>query len=364
MGYLKGLNSLRFFAAFFVIVSHGQISLWKLGVATQPKAAFFNRGGDGVEFFFTLSGFLITGLLIREIEKTGTVSLKKFYLRRVLRIWPLYFLAVFLGFVVLGFLYPLMYGRPYFEFRLLEGLAFFLFFLPNMVTSFYPTGLLYPLWSIGVEEQYYLFWAPLIKVFHGRLLLVLAIFLVISYGLAIAVHLNVFNFSPGWVKFFLSLKFYAMAMGGLFAYVFLKAGEGIRRVLLYRGIVPLAVLFILLWHYGVGFSFSDNFWFHLLLPIGYGLLILATVIPEGIFNFEGQPWTYLGVISYGLYVYHMFVDYFLRTLFTKFGMEVLAKGFWGPLLYHTLLLGITILVASLSYRYFESYFLKLKHRYA
>lgn len=77
--YLEGLNTLRFLAAFFVIFSHGQISLWKLKLVSQPSASIFNRGGDAVEFFFTLSGFLITFLLINEADKTKTISIWNIY---------------------------------------------------------------------------------------------------------------------------------------------------------------------------------------------------------------------------------------------------------------------------------------------
>ncbi len=74
--YLKGLNTMRFFAAFFVIISHGEISLDKLGDTRFANWSVFNRGGDAVEFFFTLSGFLITYLLQKEIARTSTVSIK------------------------------------------------------------------------------------------------------------------------------------------------------------------------------------------------------------------------------------------------------------------------------------------------
>src|ERR1700750_2614950 len=149
--YLKGLNTLRFFAAFFVIISHGEISLWKLGYEKMNGWSVFNRGGDAVEFFFTLSGFLITYLLQKEITRTGTVSIRDFYLRRVFRIWPLYFLVVLIGFIGLGLILPRLTHQPFFEFPLLPGFLLFVFFLPNLAAALYPTALLHPLWSIGVE---------------------------------------------------------------------------------------------------------------------------------------------------------------------------------------------------------------------
>src|SRR5215831_17781649 len=103
--YLKGLNALRFLAAAFVIISHGQQSITKLGFDKFSSLSVFNRGGDAVEFFYVLSGFLITYLLMGELDKTGTISIRSFYARRVFRIWPLYFLIVTLGFGFLGVIY-------------------------------------------------------------------------------------------------------------------------------------------------------------------------------------------------------------------------------------------------------------------
>ncbi|MBU3715366.1 MAG: acyltransferase, partial [Ferruginibacter sp.] len=164
--YLPGLNTLRFIAAFFVVISHANISLYKLGVYAECNFAFLNRGGDAVDFFFTLSGFLITYLLLHEIKKTQTVSVKSFYLRRVLRIWPLYFFLVFIGFILLGLIYPYLYKKPFFETSVIDLFLMFVFFVPNYAAKNYMVGLLNPLWSIGVEEQFYIFWAPLVKFFR------------------------------------------------------------------------------------------------------------------------------------------------------------------------------------------------------
>lgn len=132
--YLRGLNSLRFFAAFFVIISHGNISLCKLGIIKEYNLAVFSRGEDAVNFFFTLSGFLITYLLMGEIKETGNVSIKQFYLRRVFRIWPLYFLVAAIGFVLLGVIYPRVYHYNYFNFPIWEGVLFlFSFFLITLL---------------------------------------------------------------------------------------------------------------------------------------------------------------------------------------------------------------------------------------
>jgi peptidoglycan/LPS O-acetylase OafA/YrhL len=107
--YVPGLNSLRFFAAFVVIISHANQSLLKPGLDLPVNLLpVFQKGGDAVDFFFTLSGFLITYLLIDEKKETGTISLKNFYLRRVFRIWTLYFIVLAIGFGFFAVVYPLM----------------------------------------------------------------------------------------------------------------------------------------------------------------------------------------------------------------------------------------------------------------
>ncbi len=250
--YLKGLNTLRFFAAFFVIISHGQISISKLGFTNFNTLAIFNRGGDAVEFFFVLSGFLITYLLQKEIAKTGRVSIKQFYLRRVFRIWPLYFLIVVVGFIFLGYIIPNLTGEQFFKFPYFKGLLFFVFFLPNLVTSLYPVGMLYPLWSIGVEEQYYLFWAPLINLFRKRISVVILTFFVLSYiwyGLLLMKAIPV----PDGVLYFLKTqKFYAMATGGLFGLVFYKYSVQYEFSFLASKAMQRIVLALIVYYYFIG----------------------------------------------------------------------------------------------------------------
>jgi len=359
---LKGLNSLRFFAAFFVILSHANISLDKLGIYRHSGLAFLNRGGDAVDFFFTLSGFLITYLLILEINKTGTVSIKRFYLRRIFRIWPLYFLIVLLGFLILGWLYPKIYGSNYFSFSIVDGLLMFVLFIPNYAASNYPVGLLNPLWSIGVEEQFYLFWAPLVKFFRRWLLYMIVIFLLFSSLFYVLVDSGLVAVSPQWKKFLLTQKFYAMAIGSVFAYVLYHYYDVYNKSIFSTRYGQLLILLIVAGHYLIGFSFSDSLLFKILLALLYGLLIMnVSVVKIKIINIEHPVLAYLGVISYGIYMYHMLVDYFLRMMIpairTYLPVEILIGA------YYLMLILITVLIAALSYRYFEKFFLNMKNRF-
>jgi peptidoglycan/LPS O-acetylase OafA/YrhL len=92
----KGLNALRFFAAYLVL-HHGERMRAKYGSSNFKQYDIFNNGRIAVTFFFVLSGFLITHLLLYEKRSLGRIDIPKFYVRRSLRIWPLYFLLVGLG---------------------------------------------------------------------------------------------------------------------------------------------------------------------------------------------------------------------------------------------------------------------------
>ncbi|MDR3717117.1 MAG: acyltransferase [Puia sp.] len=363
--YLKGLNTLRFFAAFFVIISHGQISLYKMGLPDYINLPVFNRGSDAVEFFFTLSGFLITYLLQAEIRQSGTVSIRAFYWRRVFRIWPLYFLIVFIGFLLLGWLYPTLTGQPFFEFPLLKGLLLFICFLPNLATTLYPAGMLYPLWSIGVEEQYYLFWAPLVKIFRNRLFGLVILFFFVSCAWYYVVSKGLLPLSDDMRKFFITQKFYAMATGGVFGLILARHPEQYKRSFLAGKFAQVLLIGLLIGYYLLGIPFAaDGVLLHFLLSILYGILILnSSAIEKPVINLEREPFVYLGKISYGLYMYHMLADYILRFALLK--MHVNTKVNLKILMpfYHMALLGGAILLASLSYKYIESYFLRLKGKY-
>jgi peptidoglycan/LPS O-acetylase OafA/YrhL len=368
--YFRGFNGLRFLAAFFVLLSHGYQSVVKLGWVERLPLAVVNRGHDAVEFFFTLSGFLITYLLLNEREKSGTVSIRKFYLRRVLRIWPVYYLVLGVGLAFFIGVFPKLYGKPYFDFDLRYGVAAFVFFLPNLIATTHKVGLLFPLWSIGVEEQFYLFWAPLAK--YTRLGFGLLGSLVIVFGLfMVANELNLFGLSDTGQRFLATLKFYDMAVGALVAWLlFNKAEAWFSRLGLMSIYAQLGVMSVLAGHYLVGLEWvSGQVWFMVAVPWLYAGLLLQQALPsKPLISFDGKLLTWLGGISYGIYMYHMLVDYALRFvavyISARVGKPTGMLGLAAGGTYVALLTVSTIGVAYISYRYYEAWFLRLKHKVA
>ncbi len=364
--YLKGLNTFRFFAAFLVIMSHGHLSLIKLKIITGFPFPILARGRDGVEFFFVLSGFLITYLLSLEIKKTGNVSIKGFYMRRVFRIWPLYFIVLTIGFILLCIIYPLLYHKPFFAFPSWKWLTLFILFLPNLATKLYPMGMLNPLWSIGVEEQFYLFWAPFVKFFRNRIAIGIFLFILITSLWQLILERNLFNFPDLWVGFFKFQKFYAMSIGSFFGYQFFKLREIGYKPPSHQPVAQVVVLCLIIIHLFFVLPFSEDFIYRFFLSILFGLLIFTTVssTDSGAYlNFERVPFIYLGQISYGLYMYHMMIDYFLRIIFIKLNL-IYLNSYLVLGLYLTALFLLTIFVSAISFKYVESYFLRLKSKFS
>lgn len=361
--YLPGLNGLRAIAALLVVLHHVFQSSEKIGIIqTFPATVIFDRGRAAVDFFFTLSGFLITYLLLQEIARTGTVSLKGFYLRRLYRIWPLYYIILILGFAIFAGIYPRVYHKPYFEFNLAHGLLLYLLFLPHLVVAYYRVGLLLPLWSIGVEEQFYAFWAPLVKWCGRRSMLALVIaFIVATVAFSGLAHSDRVFPDEHVSAFVQQLRFHYMAVGAFFAYVLFYWGRRYRRSILAQLPVQWLNLAIIAYHYLIGFPPGWGVALDVGLALCYGTLILSvSAIPKPFVNLEREPLVYLGKISYGIYMYHMLGDYCIRSAFQAAGLTgaysiPLTMAYWFAVT------AVAVALAHLSYRYIESYFLSLGH---
>src|SRR5215510_7923630 len=179
--FFPNLNGLRFIAALMVIIHHVEQYKSIYGLPNNFSSTTIQIFGElGVVLFFVLSGFLITYLLLEEERQTNTIVIRNFYVRRILRIWPLYFLIVILALAVFPniplFILP-DYDRAKVYSHLAGKIFLYLFFLPNLVSPLFgivPYASL--TWSIGTEEQFYLTWPALLKnIKKYRLLLMFVI---------------------------------------------------------------------------------------------------------------------------------------------------------------------------------------------
>jgi peptidoglycan/LPS O-acetylase OafA/YrhL len=359
--HFKGLNSLRFLAAFFVVLGHIPLNQESLGLPHPNRGTFFFRGAFAVCFFFALSGFLITYLLLDEERQTGDISVRSFYLRRMCRIWPLYFAVVLFGLFFYNRLLPLLGIHYRIEYGLGTALLLYCALLPNLMNSLYTVGgILNPTWSIGIEEQFYLLWAPAVKRARSRLPALCWTVLGISFALFVLTHYGAFGVHEG-MRFTEQLKFHYMAAGGLCAWWLHRRREALLGSWPFANRAAQLILFALLVDFYL-FSFIPWGWLgtEVLQMVLYCWLIVnvaanpANVVPVGARAFD-----YLGTISYGIYMLHMLAvyatsEFFRRTVWWHGSLALYC------LVYYCLVFGLTSLFAHLSYRYFEWPFLRLK----
>jgi peptidoglycan/LPS O-acetylase OafA/YrhL len=366
--YFRGLNGLRFFAALAVIVTHIELIKQEFGFENlwHSNPLVFELGGLGVVFFFVLSGFLITYLLLQEKKVTGTIAVKKFYLRRILRIWPLYYLVVILGFFVLThfqfmdikFLEMRQQGNFH------ENLIFYLLFLPNLAFAVYGA---FPhigqTWSIGVEEQFYILWPVLVK--HSKnilraLLLVITILILLKAIVLMAWENNPTNPFLKVLKPFLAMtKMESMAIGGLGAY-FLFNSPAVK--ILFNNILLAGCLVITFILPFVTPSVIQNGIYLVYSVIFLIIMMNISSNPNSFLKLENGIFKLLGNISYGIYMYHLMVVAFVvgGLKYLEFKVD---NGFVSQLLIYTTSISLSILVSWLSYTYFEKWFLRLKTKF-
>ena len=195
---LPGLNGLRAFAASFVLFNHVFQIAGESG--DQSSLIFFKKhellGTEMVNLFFVISGFIITYILYSEKAETGRISLKNFYIKRILRIWPLYFGLIVIAFLVGNF------TSIYSAFPALNnaGLLILVLFLVTFFPAFPDPhiSVLPHYWSLSVEEQFYIFWPPVFRRLKGKKVLffcLLVIVLIILARNAMAYLVSYYHYS-------------------------------------------------------------------------------------------------------------------------------------------------------------------------
>ena len=315
----------------------------------------FQRGFTGVNFFFVLSGFLITTLLLREEDRDGRFSLIGFYYRRALRILPVYFLAVTLSAV----LWIGLRGQE----QWWDYLAYYYLFLANFMDDDIP--LLSHTWSLSVEEQYYIIWPTILLLLTAVKARVAVLVVLIAYMvLAASAVLPVIEMAPPTevARFLLPVSSYSAILIGSLAAVILHNPRSFAVVwpLLgnrYAPVVLFLVLLVVLQYLPLVLMGWPEFVMHLVMAL---LLVSVVVREDHVLDkfLRWSPIARIGTISYGLYIWHFYGRHF--------GNEVAdLLGLTGPL--HDWVVALVLLVTSigmaeLSFRYFESFFLNLRHR--
>lgn len=355
--FLPGLNGIRGIGILGVIISHTTLALNKFGLDNTILGQTPDGHARGLDFshyavtqFFVLSGFLITTLLLKEKQLAGTMSVRNFYMRRILRIWPLYYTYFILALLTLYY-YDVSYNHAMIPFYI-----FLMANIPFLLGDYIP--LLGHYWTLGVEEQFYLLF-PAIARLDNRKLLRWTIALLIMFMLikAICWLINYYYAYDFPYRFMLLSRFQGMMLGVIAAIMFEYKHPWIAWL-------SKRWLYALAW-FCVGLSMINHF--HIASFIDHEIMILATLLiifeqiqdKPKVINLENKVLDLLGRISYGIYVTHLMVIFFLGKL-----AAVLSD--YNVVNYVSVYAVVTsacIGLAYLSYEYFEKPFLKMKKRF-
>jgi peptidoglycan/LPS O-acetylase OafA/YrhL len=358
--YRPELDALRFFAFLGVFIFHAAPRTMDFyNAAGYPHwlssllISIFGAGAYGVDLFFALSAYLITSLLLRERVATGALDLRGFYLRRILRIWPLY-----LAFVAFAAIFAALFPGQHLPMRYVVG---YTLLAGNWIYAVYglPASFATPLWTVSIEEQFYLAWPLALRKASVRIMAIIAVGILVVAN-AWRVWLAISAAPVEWIEYNTFTRLDPIAFGILLALFGHKLPQFTRlqRVALLCG---GAATWVAVFAFTVtGNAITVTTW---RMALGHPIMALASVaVLLSVLGSQNRllrnaTLLYLGKISYGLYVLHEFAHFCaIRLVHASTPFMVVAQSIVG--------LTLTILLAAASYRWLESPFLRLKERFA
>ncbi|MBI4930320.1 MAG: acyltransferase [Bacteroidetes bacterium] len=348
ISYFPKIDSLRTIAVTMTLLAHFITDAgWK-------RIEYMNQG---VYLFFTISGFLITSILLKAKDRgneKGKISVViNFIIRRGLRLFPIYYLFL-LALICIKYFTNLWLWNDGFGIYYFTYTSNFLFFSEDIDQS----SLVGHIWTLGVEEQFYILWPWLIIFFNKKPLKYLIVFFILC-GLV---------FSLFYIKRFPFSNYHTLGIGAFLAYINTYKVQNVFFQLINKYNPASCFLFILLF-----FSISQLIDHHLVYSNALFIcreifLMLSTVsllmiaisdrkykIISPLLN--NKIMQYIGKISYGIYLYHKPIPFFINMLCKKNNWDL------PPVVLFIIYIIITIMIAILSYKYIELFFLKLKEKF-
>ncbi|MEO8413848.1 MAG: acyltransferase [Ginsengibacter sp.] len=318
----------------------------------------FNNLPLAIDVFFILSSFLLTYLALNEYKKRGNFSFRNYFTRRVLRIWPLYYFILMLAFI----LFPFAANLLHYKMTLPEP-VYYIFFIANFYTMNH-VFFLRLLWTISVEEQFYLLWGFCLRFFHKNLRTIIVLLFVTSIAFSLYAEFN------GIKYYFNTLTYlFDFASGALAALLIFRNNKIVTQFgnlskagsIAFYSYLPLHfILFYFLNDHSTGIS---NDLVGLLCRYVF-ILYIALFIMEQMINVsrssileKNRFLIFTGKISYGLYCFHGITIMSITLLIEHFNVDI--KNWIVVLIYFTL----NYVIATVSYFYLESPFLKLKEKW-
>lgn len=342
--HIPQLDALRGIAVLTVIGYHG------LHLAPHLHLnVVLGTGYVGVDLFFVLSGFLITGILIR--TKDSANYFRNFYARRALRIWPVYYVLLLFTFVVLPLIHPQSVAEIFAKSHPWESYPFF---LQNLTVNGNSFGTLTATWSLAIEEQFYLVWPLIIflappcllkPIAVGALLLSVATRWSVQYGLIppIIIYTNTLTRLDG------------LALGALLALWIPKAQKTTVQLVGFFGIGLTAPIALML-----GYVSPGHWAFFAVVSACFACLVLLTLQTDALSKLRFLRYT--GKISYCLYLVHVPV-FMLAEKPTIRALGPFRSGVIGDALLFLACILVCYVIAAVSWTFFESKFLRLKDRF-
>ena len=358
--YHPELDVLRFFAFLAVFFHHAipaESAFYARGglspTITQWLLAAKEAGAYGVDLFFVLSSYLITELLLREHARRGTFSVAAFYARRALRIWPLYFVFIAATIFIVPALLPQEQFGPIY-------IVSFLLFFGNWACAIYglPFSVASPLWSISVEEQFYIGWPLALRLIGIHRIKVIAFSLLgIAIGTRVFLAVGGFQHPAVWCNTLARLD--PIALGALLALFLGGRAPQISNALRFALLGLSFAIFLLVAKF-LSQDGPTSVLTYAATAVASVCLLVAFLRNEASFlRVAPFSWlVYLGRISYGLYVFHLLA----LVLVARVLIPQLPNGisFEGRRIVSFLL---TLLLAAVSYHLLEKPFLRLKKRF-
>ncbi len=372
--HFSGLDGLRFISISFVVLHHLFTFKTNFGYNRYDLPVLGDIGYYGIQFFFAGSGFLITYLLLKEYDKNKAISLRSFYIRRVLRIWPAYYLLILLA------LYPVLHTGffripgltdAYLQSNYHKGNLLYLFFLPHIAPFSFPTvPYVHQTYTIGIEEQFYFLWGLLFVLVPriGRNFFIRLI--------AAVLLLNVFHdvcFAtmsqedmPRWslplmkaATYIKYSRFSTFAIGSLFAFSFFQNRQWIKvfRSAYFQVFIYLLLIVSIKYRFSIPYFHDEYISIVMLCVFG-----IATFREDSFIPYSAGWLSFLGKISYGIYLFHIFAI----VLAIKVNALIFPGREEDLLSLSSLVLmtmAFAILLGYISYFTIEAFFLNIKKRF-
>ena len=358
--YRPELDALRFFAFLGVFIFHAAPRTMDFyNAAGYPHwlssllISIFGAGAYGVDLFFALSAYLITSLLLRECAARGALDLRGFYVRRILRIWPLY-----LAFVAFAAIFATLVPGQHLPTKYVVGYSLL---AGNWIYAFYglPASFATPLWTVSIEEQFYLAWPLALRKASVRTMAAIAVGLLVIANawrvwLAVTaapverIEYNTFTrLDPIALGILLALFGHKLPQFTRLQRIALLCGGAATWVAVFAFTVTGQAITVTTWRMALGHPFMAL----------ASVAVLLSVLGSQHRFLRNPTLLYLGKISYGLYVLHEFAHFCaIRLVHASTPGMVVAQSIVG--------LALTIVLAAASYRWLESPFLRLKERFA